>query len=253
MRAYAAAPRGRNGGPEDDGCGFLHFGFGATVGWRVHRQGQKIVNLPVRDASPDAALAGPAGIGSFPLLCLPGSPAFLAAALAAWLPSSPLAAPPEPGPSGSPPPLRPAGPRARSPPPANCSGWTRTKAPAPGPTISSSCKGPWAASRTACCPPGSSSEEGLLKRTASISYRTAKVLFLDLAPAAYLPLVQHEVFGHGYRAREAGFSDIRYELTRRRPTGSGTAAPPGPIRPPTCPRRTGSSPWPGPASRPPTS
>lgn len=58
-------------------------------------------------------------------------------------------------------------------------------------------------------------------RLVSATYRLAKLAFLDLMPAAYLPLVQHEVFGHGYRAREAGYMDIGYELGAPPPYGLG--------------------------------
>ena len=59
------------------------------------------------------------------------------------------------------------------------------------------------------------------KRLASATYRLGKLFFLDLMPAAYLPVVQHEMFGHGYRARQSGYMDIGYDLGIPPPYGLG--------------------------------
>lgn len=64
-------------------------------------------------------------------------------------------------------------------------------------------------------------DENLPLQAVSATYRLAKLAFLDLMPAAYLPLIQHEIFGHGYRAREAGYMDIGYELGAPPPYGLG--------------------------------
>lgn len=64
-------------------------------------------------------------------------------------------------------------------------------------------------------------KERFLQRTVSFGYRFGKLFFLDIAAASWLPLVQHEYFGHGWRAREAGYLDIRYELSPPPPFGTG--------------------------------
>jgi hypothetical protein len=65
-------------------------------------------------------------------------------------------------------------------------------------------------------------EENRFDRLLSFSYRLGKLTFLDL-PAAYcLYLLQHEVFGHGWRAREEGYGEhVRYEFQPPPPYGSG--------------------------------
>lgn len=64
-------------------------------------------------------------------------------------------------------------------------------------------------------------EENRFARLLSLSYRLGKFLYLDLPVAAYLPVVQHELSGHGWRAREAGYEDIRYEVPAPPPYGPG--------------------------------
>jgi hypothetical protein len=64
-------------------------------------------------------------------------------------------------------------------------------------------------------------EEAGLYRLASGMYRVLKLAMLDVPAAAWLTVFQHEYYGHGFRAREAGFDDIRYELELPPPYGSG--------------------------------
>lgn len=64
-------------------------------------------------------------------------------------------------------------------------------------------------------------EERFAGRALSIAYRLGKVACLDLPAAQSLPLVQHEVFGHGWRAREEGYGHIRYDLSPPPPYGPG--------------------------------
>jgi hypothetical protein len=64
-------------------------------------------------------------------------------------------------------------------------------------------------------------EESGLYRLAGGTYRALKLALLDMPAAAWLAVLQHEYYGHGFRAREAGFHDIRYELELPPPYGSG--------------------------------
>lgn len=67
-------------------------------------------------------------------------------------------------------------------------------------------------------------EERFPGRAASFGYRFAKVAFLDLPVAAFLPALQHEVYGHGWRAREAGHASIEYDFALPPPYGLGNAS-----------------------------
>lgn len=67
-------------------------------------------------------------------------------------------------------------------------------------------------------------EERLPGRLASFGYRFAKVALLDLPVAAFLPVLQHEVYGHGWRAREEGHASIEYEFAWPPPYGVGNAS-----------------------------
>lgn len=64
-------------------------------------------------------------------------------------------------------------------------------------------------------------DENRIHQAASTAYRFSKLILLDVPPAAYLVVLQHEVYGHGYRAREAGYRDVRYELGMPPPYGPG--------------------------------
>ncbi len=64
-------------------------------------------------------------------------------------------------------------------------------------------------------------EENLFTRLLSIAYRLGKYTYLDWPAAAYLDVAQHELFGHGYRARAAGYEDIRFEVAMPPPYGRG--------------------------------
>jgi hypothetical protein len=64
-------------------------------------------------------------------------------------------------------------------------------------------------------------EETGFYRMAGASYRLLKLATLDAPAAAWLTVFQHEYYGHGFRAREAGFDDVRYELELPPPYGSG--------------------------------
>jgi hypothetical protein len=57
--------------------------------------------------------------------------------------------------------------------------------------------------------------------TLRLTFRLARFLLLDL-PIDYMPmLIQHEAFGHGYRAIDAGYRDVSYSLHLPPPYGDG--------------------------------
>lgn len=64
-------------------------------------------------------------------------------------------------------------------------------------------------------------EERLFTRMLSIGYRLVKMNYIDLPAAYYLHIVQHEAFGHGWRAREAGYGEIEYDMPLPPPYGPG--------------------------------
>ena len=66
---------------------------------------------------------------------------------------------------------------------------------------------------------------GLLNRTLSVSYRFGKTFLLDNIWNDLSRVVQHEVFGHGSRLREAGYTRNRYYIQFPAPFygGGGTA------------------------------
>jgi hypothetical protein len=66
-------------------------------------------------------------------------------------------------------------------------------------------------------------EQGFVLRTGGIVYRLGKLLFLDGIPSHYADVFQHEYFGHGYRARELGYRDLRYHFELPPPFGDGSA------------------------------
>jgi hypothetical protein len=65
-------------------------------------------------------------------------------------------------------------------------------------------------------------ENSVAGKTIGISYRLGKTIILDAVFDEYIALLQHEVYGHGARAREYGLNDITYALNLSYPYGSGT-------------------------------
>jgi hypothetical protein len=63
-------------------------------------------------------------------------------------------------------------------------------------------------------------ENNVAGKTMGISYRLGKTMMLDAVFDEYVALLQHEVYGHGARAREYGSSDITYSLNLSYPYGS---------------------------------
>jgi hypothetical protein len=62
-------------------------------------------------------------------------------------------------------------------------------------------------------------EEKIGSKIGGIGYRAIKFGLLDFQIDWLLQLIQHEVFGHGSRFREFGYSDISYELDLLYPYG----------------------------------
>ncbi|MFH0894151.1 MAG: hypothetical protein V2A54_06930 [Bacteroidota bacterium] len=65
-------------------------------------------------------------------------------------------------------------------------------------------------------------ENNFLKKTAGFGYRMTKLLLLDGQIDGFIALAQHEVFGHGARARELGYSDVLYNMHLLPPFGDGS-------------------------------
>lgn len=63
-------------------------------------------------------------------------------------------------------------------------------------------------------------ENSVAGKTLGVSYRLGKTILLDAVIDEYVALVQHEVYGHGARAREYGLSNITYSLDLSYPYGS---------------------------------
>lgn len=61
-------------------------------------------------------------------------------------------------------------------------------------------------------PPRWTEENRFLSKLGGIAYRLGKIALLDTRISMYATLFQHEVFGHGYRAREFGYEDIEYSF-----------------------------------------
>lgn len=61
-----------------------------------------------------------------------------------------------------------------------------------------------------------------IERSANVAYRAGKMALLDVPVSHLLMLVQHEVFGHGARSRELGFTDTTYSLSLFYPYGDGS-------------------------------
>lgn len=62
------------------------------------------------------------------------------------------------------------------------------------------------------------------RKTAGILYRLGKTVLLDNAIDHVAVLTQHEVFGHGARFREFGYTDISYRLSLFPPYGKGSGS-----------------------------
>ena len=65
-------------------------------------------------------------------------------------------------------------------------------------------------------------ENNVAGKTLGISYRLGKTILLDNIFDSFVGLLQHEVYGHGARAREYELSDIKYSLSLTFPYGLGT-------------------------------
>jgi hypothetical protein len=62
-------------------------------------------------------------------------------------------------------------------------------------------------------PPRWNEENRFLSKLGGIGYRCVKLTFLDyMILSQYTRLAQHEVYGHGFRAREFGYKNIEYRL-----------------------------------------
>lgn len=62
-----------------------------------------------------------------------------------------------------------------------------------------------------------------LAKTGGILYRSLRLVLIDDPLLNFYAVVgQHEVFGHGFRAREFGYGELSYEFTPPFPYGSGT-------------------------------
>lgn len=55
-----------------------------------------------------------------------------------------------------------------------------------------------------------------------VSYRLGKTIFLDMQVDILTWLLQHEIFGHGYRFRQFGFTDNSYYISPFWPYGTGS-------------------------------
>ena len=64
-------------------------------------------------------------------------------------------------------------------------------------------------------------ENTFLKKSSGMGYRFLKLALLDLQVDWMFMLTQHEVFGHGSRYREFGFTNNSYNLNLLPPFGSG--------------------------------
>jgi hypothetical protein len=70
-------------------------------------------------------------------------------------------------------------------------------------------------------PPRLFEEKTVLRRSAGVAYRFAKLFALDLPQEEWLRVANHEVFGHGARLRERFDGPIRYQVDVPPPYGSG--------------------------------
>jgi hypothetical protein len=61
-------------------------------------------------------------------------------------------------------------------------------------------------------------------RALGLCYRSLKTLLLDFPAVHMLSVLQHEYFGHGYKARELGLSHIGFQFDAPFPYGRGNAS-----------------------------
>lgn len=64
-------------------------------------------------------------------------------------------------------------------------------------------------------------EETVLRRSAGVGYRFARLFALDLPQEDWLRVVNHEIFGHGARLRERFDGPVRYRVGLPPPYGGG--------------------------------
>jgi hypothetical protein len=65
-------------------------------------------------------------------------------------------------------------------------------------------------------------EDWWLGKSTAIGYRLLKLNFVDYSLLDFFTAIpQHEIFGHGYRAREFSFEDLEYEFSPPQPYGGG--------------------------------
>jgi hypothetical protein len=67
-------------------------------------------------------------------------------------------------------------------------------------------------------------DRGRMRRAANMTYRVLKLYFFDAPQEAWLPVANHELFGHGGRLRELFDGDIGYQLDAPPPYGHGGGA-----------------------------
>ncbi len=67
-------------------------------------------------------------------------------------------------------------------------------------------------------------ESKLPSKALGLCYRSLKTLLIDFPAVNMLSVFQHEYFGHGYKARELGLSDIGYQFAPPFPYGKGNAS-----------------------------
>jgi hypothetical protein len=64
-------------------------------------------------------------------------------------------------------------------------------------------------------------EHGVVRRTADVAYRSAKLLFFDKPQEDWLMVANHEVFGHGGRVRELFDGYLQFHIDAPKPYGDG--------------------------------
>ncbi len=90
-----------------------------------------------------------------------------------------------------------------------------------GATVSTTLGEAIARAQAAIVPDRIFAERGVPRRTANISYRLLKQLFLDAPQERLLLVLTHEVFGHGARLRELFDGPIGYRIGAPPPYGRG--------------------------------
>ncbi|MBS1904546.1 MAG: hypothetical protein JSS75_12635 [Bacteroidetes bacterium] len=64
-------------------------------------------------------------------------------------------------------------------------------------------------------------ERGVLNKAGGIAYRLAKLVLIDMPTDNLIGVVNHEVFGHGWRLREYGATRLTYQINMPPPYGNG--------------------------------